>query len=90
MGYTLEEVIERATWNPAQVISRPELGHLSVGAEADVAVFRLLEGDFGFVDVRRKRMNGTHKLLTELTLRAGKVVWDLNGISMEVFNMPKR
>jgi dihydroorotase len=82
MGMSLQDAILRATWNPAQVIGRPELGHLSVGAEADVAVFNLREGDFGFVDVRRTTLQGTKKLETELTLRAGKVVWDLNGISM--------
>ena len=82
MGYTLPEVISRATWAPAQVIDRPDLGHLTVGAEADVAVFRLREGNFGFVDVRRTRIKGTQKLESELTLRAGRVVWDLNGISM--------
>lgn len=83
MGLSLEDAITRATWAPAQVIGKEELGHLSVGAEADVAVFKLREGDFGFVDVRRKTLPGKEKLETELTLRAGRVVWDLNGISME-------
>ena len=82
MGMSLNETIARATWAPAQAISRPELGHLSVGAEADVAVFTLRSGDFGFVDVRRTYLRGRHKLEAELTLRAGRVVWDLNGISM--------
>ena len=82
MGMSLQDAILRATWNPAQVIDRPELGHLSVGAEADVAVFNLREGDFGFVDIRRTTLQGTEKLEAELTLRAGKVVWDLNGTSM--------
>jgi dihydroorotase len=81
IGMTLEEVILRATWIPAQVIARSDLGHLSVGAEADIAVFKLREGDFGYVDVRRKRVNGTKKLEAELTIRAGRIVWDLNGIS---------
>ncbi|MEZ4826622.1 MAG: amidohydrolase/deacetylase family metallohydrolase [Bacteroidia bacterium] len=85
MGYTLEEVIARATWAPANVIHRPELGHLSVGAEADIAVFRLREGNFGFTDIRRIRYPGTQKLEAELTLRAGRIVWDLNGISMPVY-----
>ena len=82
MGMSLQDAILRATWNPAQVIDRPELGHLSVGAEADVAAFTLRKGDFGFVDIRRTTLQGTDKLEAELTLRAGKVVWDLNGISM--------
>lgn len=85
LGISLTESIERATWAPAKVINRPDLGHLSVGSEADVAVFTLREGDFGFLDVRRKRLKGDKKLETELTLKAGKVVWDLNGIAAEDF-----
>ena len=85
IGMTLEDVIYRATWKPAQVINRPDLGHLSVGTEADVAVLNLREGDFGYVDIRRKKVKGSQKLEAELTLRAGRVVWDLNGISMEEY-----
>lgn len=85
MGMTLEEVISRATWIPAKVINRPDLGHLSVGAEADIAVLNLREGDFGYIDVRRKKMNSNQKLEAELTIRAGRIMWDLNGISMEKF-----
>ena len=82
LGMSLPQVITGSTWNPAQVIQRPELGHLTPGAEADVAVFRLHEGDYGFMDTRGRMMKGTQKLEAELTLRAGKVVWDLNGISV--------
>ncbi len=81
IGLSLEEVIERSTWNPARFINRPELGQLSKGAVADVAVLSLEEGDFGFVDVRGWKLNGDQKLVCELTLREGQVVWDLNGIS---------
>jgi len=61
------------------VINRPELGNLSVGTVADVAVFSLRKGDFGFTDVRAKKFNGTQKLECEVTFREGRVVWDLNG-----------
>lgn len=81
IGMTLQEVILRSTANPAKVIKRPELGNLSVGAEADVAVFNLRKGNFGFTDVRRAKIEGNQKLEAELTLRAGRVVWDLNGIA---------
>ena len=77
----LSEVLAAATWHPAQVIQKPALGHLSVGAEADVALLRLLEGDFGFVDTAKKKMKGTQKLVCELTLREGDVVYDLNGLA---------
>jgi len=77
----LKEVIAAATWNPAKVIQKPELGNLSVGAEADVAILRLQEGDFGFIDTTKKKMKGTQKLICELTLRGGNVVYDLNGLA---------
>lgn len=83
LGMPLDEVIVKSTWNPAKEIQREELGNLSVGADADVAVLRLVKGDFGFGDSRGMRMRGDRKLICELTLRAGKVVWDLNAIASE-------
>ena len=82
IGMTLQQVIERSTWAPALVIKHPELGNLSVGTEADVAVFSVRKGNFGFMDTKRTKQKGTQKLEAELTLRAGKIVWDLNGISV--------
>lgn len=83
MGMPLEEVILRSTWAPAREIHHEELGNLSVGAVADVAVLRVEEGHFGFVDTYGARMQGTRRLACELTLRNGRVVWDLNGITRE-------
>ena len=81
LGMSLAEVIKGSTWHPAQAIKRDDLGHLSVGAGADVAVLNVREGDFGFVDVSGDRRTGTQRLEAELTLRAGRIMWDLNGIS---------
>jgi len=86
MGMSPEDVIARATWHPAREIHHEELGNLSVGAPADVAVLRLVHGDFGFVDSARLRLRGDQKLVGELTLREGKVVWDLNGITSKDWN----
>ena len=86
MGMSLQDAIARSTWAPANVIKRPELGHLSPGADADVAVLNLRKGDFGFMDVRGTKLKGTQKLEAELTIRAGKIVWDLNGISAPVWD----
>jgi dihydroorotase len=82
MGMSLNEVIAISTWYPAKYIKHEELGHLSEGAVADIAVLSLKEGDFGFADVRGKKMRGTQKLECELTVLGGKVVYDLNGISL--------
>jgi hypothetical protein len=68
-----------STVNPAQEIRRPELGNLSVGAGAEVTVLRLKAGDFRFLDAHNLRYSGTQKLECELTVRNGRVVWDLNG-----------
>ena len=81
MGMSIDDVILRSTWNPAREIKREELGHLAPGAVADVAVLRLEKGAFGFVDMHGARLRGTQKLTCELTLREGKVVYDLNGIT---------
>ena len=86
LGMPLQDVIRASTWAPAQAIHREALGNLDVGAEADVAVLRLREGDFGFWDVQDYRMPGNQKLEAELTLRAGRVVWDLNGISKKAWS----
>ena len=83
MDVPLKDVIRRVTWNPAREIRREDLGHLSVGAVADVTVLRVVHGDFGFVDSAGKRMKGSRKLVAELTIRNGKVAWDLNGLSCD-------
>lgn len=85
LGVSLNEVVRRTTWIPAQIIHREDLGHLSKGAVADIAIFTVRKGDFGFLDVRRQRYAGHEKLETELTLREGKVVWDLNGLAAQEF-----
>jgi dihydroorotase len=82
LGMSLEQVIARSTTAPAHSIGRPELGTLSVGAEADVAVLKLQEGAFGFVDCGKAKIIGNQKLECALTLRAGKVVYDPSGLSM--------
>lgn len=83
LGMKLPDVIAASTWHPAREIKREELGNLSVGSPADVAVLRLEKGDFGFADHNGARMKGKQKLLCELTLRDGRIVYDLNAISRE-------
>jgi dihydroorotase len=83
MGLKLQDVIARSTWQPAKEIRRNELGNLSVGSPADIAVLRVNEGSFGFIDVFGARMKGNKKLVCELTVRGGRIVYDLNGITRE-------
>jgi dihydroorotase len=81
LGMSLDDVVLRSTWNPARQIKRADLGHLTVGAPADITVLSLRRGSFGFIDVEGGKLAGTQKLECELTVREGEVVWDLNGIS---------
>ena len=84
LGMDLRSVIKAATWNPAMEIKRAELGHLSVGADADVAILNLREGKFGFFDYTGYKIETDKKLECEMTIRAGKIVYDLNGIATPI------
>ena len=89
IGMTLQQVIAASTWHPAQVIKREELGHITAGAGADVAVFALQKGKFGYIDSGGFALQGTQKLQCELTIRDGKIVYDLNGISRPLWDAPQ-
>jgi dihydroorotase len=81
LGLSVDDVLARSTWNPAREIHHDELGNLSVGSPADVSVLRVAEGDFGFTDMYGARMRGNRKFECEMTVKGGKIVYDLNGIS---------
>jgi len=78
LGMPLNDVLRATTSSAAESIHHPELGHLTVGAIADVAAFQLLEGNFGFYDNDQAKVMGKQRLQAELTLREGRVVWDWN------------
>ncbi|MCE6993143.1 amidohydrolase/deacetylase family metallohydrolase [Dyadobacter sp. CY323] len=84
----LQSVITASTWAPAKAIKREELGHISVGANADVAILNLRKGKFGFYDVARYKSEGTEKLECEVTIKGGKIVYDLNARSMPLPSKP--
>lgn len=79
MGMPLDAIVKATTVRPAQIIKHPELGHLTVGAVADVAVFNLMQGRFAFYDSGLGKIDSNQRLFNELTLKDGQVVWDWNG-----------
>ena len=81
MGMPLKQIFARATWYPAKSIGREDLGHLKEGSTADITLIRVIDGQFGYVDAGGNRIEGNKKLEAEVTIRAGKVVWDLNGMT---------
>ena len=82
MGVPLEDVIRRSTVNPAHEINRPDLGTLSVGRPADIAVLQVLHGHFGYIDDGYARMNGDVKLIDRMTIVGGRILYDPSGLSM--------
>jgi dihydroorotase len=88
LGLPLKEVVAEMTSHPAHEIKHDELGNLSEGSVADVAVLRLQNGKFGFTDMLNTRFDGTERLICELTIKDGKIVYDLNGISADLWNQP--
>jgi dihydroorotase len=82
MGVPLDDVIRRSTINPANEIRRPELGTLSVGKEADIAVLELKKGHFSYTDCGVARLDGNVKLEARMTVRAGRISYDPSGLSM--------
>ncbi len=90
LGLSVEDVIADSTWHPAREIHHEELGNLSVGSAADVTALRVVTGSFGFTDMYGARMDGHQKFECEMTVKGGKIVYDLNGISRpEWKSLPK-
>lgn len=79
LGMTLEQVIERATLNPARTLRFPHNpGTLRVGTEADVAVFTLAEGDFEMTEStaagrQPETRVGHRKLIPQATVKGGNL-----------------
>jgi dihydroorotase len=84
IGMDLFEVIQTSTSNPAKEIKHEELGNLSVGSDADVAILNIRKGIFGLFDYTGYKIAADKKLECEMTIRAGKIVYDLNGIATPI------
>ena len=81
IGMTIPDIIASGSWKPAKSIKREDLGNLSVGSVADIAVLSVLNGKYGYVDSGGNRIEGNQKFEAELTVRAGRIIWDLNGLA---------
>ncbi len=80
LGLTLDQLIERTTVNPARAIRRPDLGTLSEGSVADIALVEIRNGKFGFLDADHARLPADRRLNCVLTVRNGAIVWDSEGL----------
>ena len=83
LNVPIADLVRMTTWTPAKTIHRPQLGNLDVGAEADIAVLKIENGEFGFLDSAGARYMGRQKIVAEMTLRKGKIMWDRNARAAE-------
>jgi dihydroorotase len=76
LGVPLEDIIRRTTVNPAQMIHRPELGNLSAGSTADIAVLEIVKGKFAYLGSGGGKIQGDQKLQCVMTMFGGKILYD--------------
>jgi dihydroorotase len=76
LGVPLEDVIRRTTVNPAQMINRPELGRLSVGSTADIAVLEMAKGKFAYLGSGGGKIEGNRRVQCVMTMFGGKILYD--------------
>jgi dihydroorotase len=88
IGLSLPEVVADMTFHPARQLKQDGLGHLSVGTVADLAVLSRQKGHFGFTDMVNARVDGGEKLVAELTVKDGRIVYDLNGLEALAWDAP--
>ncbi|MBK9171231.1 MAG: amidohydrolase/deacetylase family metallohydrolase [Bryobacterales bacterium] len=82
LGMSLQEAIMRSTVTPAKAISKfPEHGTLGEGKNADIAILKKSEGVFPYFDAWLKKHLGNVKIESVLTVRDGKIVYDVDGLA---------
>lgn len=79
MCMDFKSVIKASSWALALTIKREALGNLSVGSEADIAILNIRLGKFGLFDYTARKLKASRKLECEMTVRAGRIVYDFNG-----------
>jgi dihydroorotase len=88
IGMTLNDVIAGMTFHPARQIKREDLGNLSPGSVADIAVISVQKGRFGYTDMLNTKVTATQRLVAEMTIKDGKIVYDLNGLESLAWDAP--
>ena len=88
IGMTLNEAIAAMTSHPARQIKREDLGNLSPGSVAAIAVISVQKGRFGYTDMLNTKVMGSQRLVAEMTIKDGKIVYDLNGLESLAWDAP--
>lgn len=72
LGFSLKQVVEMATLNPARALREDErLGGLKVGMTADISILELKEGDWEFRDSENQSLRGRWLLSPAIVVKGG-------------------
>lgn len=86
MGMPITEVVARSTWEPAKAINHTELGTLTPGAPADIAILEFQERPCGLSDsgpTGYRIMKADGRLINQVTIKDGSVKFDYDGLSKD-------
>ena len=76
-GVSIEDVVLRATARPAKIAGlEGTVGTLRPGANADVAILELRDGNFEFRDTDGNTVTGKRRLINQLTIKDGRVLYE--------------
>ncbi|HTQ34211.1 MAG TPA: amidohydrolase/deacetylase family metallohydrolase [Stellaceae bacterium] len=76
-GMSLDEIIRRSTAAPAKILGyEGTVGTLKPGANADVAVIELRDGNFDLTDSEGSTITAKRRLIPQMTLRDGRVCYE--------------
>jgi dihydroorotase len=76
-GVPLGDVVRRATATPAKILGLDGVvGTLRPGANADVAVLELRDGNFPFHDTDGNTVTGKKRLIAQMTVKDGRICWE--------------
>jgi len=78
LGMSIQDVIETVTWNPAVEIRHEELGNISVGGIADIAILSVFNGKIEFYDHTGYKIESTKIFECDTTIKGGKIVFVKN------------
>ena len=76
-GMSLDDVIIRSTTAPTKILGyEGTVGTLAPGANADIAVFELRDGNFQLQDSDGNTITAKRRLITQLTIKDGRVWYE--------------
>ncbi len=85
MGMSLPEVIKASTWTTGAGNPSRKAGASVGGCHCRCGDFLHAQGNFGFYDKTGYKVEGKQKFECEMTIKGGKIVYDLNGIATPIY-----